>query len=454
MTWEAADIHGSHLFQKPSEKQSGKPTYRSPTKASLARSYPHLVPTASAVPDSRCLLRAEDYKSPRKNALDRSTRVSVSIDGEPPDGLSQDPRASPPEAATATSSQPSPTIGSDTNVRREASPTKPDTPQNGTFPQTPAKRPRHSPEYTPDGEPRLPSTPTQLGLEPPPKPPSGLLSSRSPRKTPRSLVRPSSLSSPLKRRNAISASVSPSKGPRTTRSTSDNTHIIDIPSPDPALEVQLRLIHTNDNHPGNATKHPTITTLSPWAAAELTPLLLTTQLLPDQDLIPSLQETVAQYWILSTERARCWARCESAVREILLSSESSPLHAEDAAHRQLLGRQHLVVQRDGVTLAVRWQIVACPEEDRMTLRRRLSVRTTVGEGGGGEDGDGEGGGRKVGDGEGGGGEKGDGKGGEGGKVGEGGKGKKGEVGGVFEALMERGMDVKEAVEMLVKTLFL
>lgn len=59
--------------------------------------------------------------------------------------------------------------------------------------------------------------------------------------------------------------------------------------------------------------------------------------------------------------------------------------------------------------------MACPEEDKMTLRRRLSARTTVGEAGGGE---------------------------------------KGEVGEVFEALMGRGMDVKEAVEVLVKTIFL
>ncbi|KAI4096645.1 MAG: hypothetical protein LQ344_000785 [Seirophora lacunosa] len=411
MTWKA-DIHGGHLFQKPSEKQSGRPTCRSPTKASLARSYPHLVPTASAVPDSRCLFGEESRKSPSKNALDRSTRVSISIDGDPPNGLSQDPRASPPEAASAASSQPNPTVESDVSAHRDASPAKPDTPQNGTIPQTPAKRSRHSPEYTPDGEPRLPSTPTQLGLEPPPKPPSGLLSSRSPRKNPKSLVRPASLSSPLKRRKATSTSVSPSKDPRTTRSTSDDIHIVNIPSPDPALEVQLRLIHNDENSPEKTISKTTISNLSPWAAAELAPLL-TTQFATNQDLLPSLQETVAQYWTLSTERAQCWARCQSAVRQTLAPESSPP--AEDPTHRQLLGRQHLVVQRDGVTLAVRWQIVACPEEDKMTLRRRLSARTTVGEAGGGE---------------------------------------KGEVGEVFEALMGRGMDVKEAVEVLVKTIFL
>ncbi|KAL8954416.1 MAG: hypothetical protein Q9193_007256, partial [Seirophora villosa] len=290
MTWKA-DIHGGHPFQKPSEKQSGWPTYRSPTKASLARSYPHLVPTASAVPDSRCLFREEGYKSPRKSALDRSTQVSISIDEEPSDGLSQDPRASPPEAATAASSQPSPTIKSEANVHGDGSPVRPDNPHNGNIPQTPAKRSRHSPEYTPDGEPRLPSTPTQLGLEPPPKPPSGLLSSRSPRKNPKSLVRPASLSSPLKRRNATSMSVSPSKDPRTTRSTNDDIHhIIDIPSPDPALEVRLHLIPSSENSPENAIKNPTITTLTPWASAELAPLL-TTQIATNQDLLPSLQET-------------------------------------------------------------------------------------------------------------------------------------------------------------------
>ncbi|KAI4166453.1 MAG: hypothetical protein LQ348_007808, partial [Seirophora lacunosa] len=353
MTWKA-DIHGGHLFQKPSEKQSGRPTCRSPTKASLARSYPHLVPTASAVPDSRCLFREESRKSPSKNALDLSTRVSISIDGDPPNGLSQDPRASPPEAASTASSQPSSPVESDANTHRDVSPAKLDTPQNGTIPQTPAKRSRHSPEYTPDGEPRLPSTPTQLGLEPPPKPPSGLLSSRSPRKNPKSLVRPASLSSPLKRRKAISASASPSKDPRTTRSTSgkitgDDIPIVNIPSPDPLLEVQLRLIHNDENSPEKTISKTTISNLSPWAAAELAPLL-TTQFATNQDLLPSLQETVAQYWTLSSERARCWARCESAVREILLSQESSP-PAEDPTHRQLLGRQHVVVQRDGVTLA-------------------------------------------------------------------------------------------------------
>ncbi|KAL9007485.1 MAG: hypothetical protein Q9173_007258 [Seirophora scorigena] len=418
-----AEIYGGQPFQKPPEKQSGWPTYRSPTKASLARSYPHLVPTASAVPDSRCLFREESYQFPNKRALDRSTRISINIDGKPPEGLSQDPRASPPEAATAASSQPSPTVDSDTNVHSDASPTKPDTPQNGTIPKTPGKKRRRFPEYTEDGEPRLPSTPTQLGLEPPPKPPSGLLSSGSPRKKPRSLVRPSSLSSPLKPRKAVSASTSPSRDPQTPRSTSrktgDDIRIVDIPSPDPALEVQLRLVY--DDSIGKVIEETTISKLSDWAAAELGPLL--NELATGQDL-HFLREAVARYWALSAERARCWARCESAAREIMSSDrhalprgpESSP-PAEDPAPQNFLGRQHLVVHRGGVTLAVQWQIVPCPEEDTI-LQRRLSAHTTFGE----QD-DGPGGVKVDGAGE------------------------------AFEALMARGMEVQEAVEVLVKTLF-
>jgi len=71
-----------------------------------------------------------------------------------------------------------------------------------------------------DAEPRLPSTPTQLGLEPPPEPPNGLLLS-SPSKRPKRRTRTSAKSSPLKPRTsattetAVDSQEQSRLGPRT-----------------------------------------------------------------------------------------------------------------------------------------------------------------------------------------------------------------------------------------------
>ena len=71
-----------------------------------------------------------------------------------------------------------------------------------------------------DGEPRLPSTPTQLGLEPPPEPPNGLLLS-SPRRRPKRRIRTSAKESPLKSRipatseTVVDSQKESSLGPRT-----------------------------------------------------------------------------------------------------------------------------------------------------------------------------------------------------------------------------------------------
>ena len=57
-----------------------------------------------------------------------------------------------------------------------------------------------------DGEPRLPSTPTQLGLEPPPEPPKGFLLS-SPSRRPKRKIRNTAKSSPLKPRSSATEEV-------------------------------------------------------------------------------------------------------------------------------------------------------------------------------------------------------------------------------------------------------
>ncbi|KAL8983875.1 MAG: hypothetical protein Q9177_004855 [Variospora cf. flavescens] len=334
---------------------------------------------------------------------------TVLSSGTPNDESTPEPLTLPLEAATVASQL---NHTGESNVDLES-------PNTNNDPQTPAKASHLSPEYSEEGEPRLPSTPTQLGLEPPPKPPSGLrYSSGSSRKS-RSLVRPASLSSPLKPRNRVSAlSVSPSKDPRTStpstsRKTDDAIRVVEIPSPNSALEVKLHIVYDGIETLINDVN---IATISDWAAGELGPLL--NELAPGKDLL-FLREVVNQYWALSEERARSWTACEKAVRQIM-----SPHHVpcdpepsiEDPAH-QFLGRQHLVVHRNGISLVVRWQILQCA---RTVLRRHLSAYTTFGE-------------YDV----------------DNALVG----GNNNEVGEAFDALIRSGKEVPEAVEVLVKTLF-
>ncbi|KAL9022586.1 MAG: hypothetical protein Q9185_000297 [Variospora sp. 1 TL-2023] len=340
---------------------------------------------------------------------------TVLSSGIPNDESTREHRAVPPEATTA-ASQLNPTGESKVDLE---SLSKSPAPKTNNDPQTPAQTSHPSPEYPEEGEPRLPSTPTQLGLEPPPKPPSGLrYSSGSSRKS-RSLVRPASLSSPLKPRKSVSASsVSPSKDPRTStpstsRKTDDAIRVVEISSPNSALEAKLHIVYDDIE---TLIKDVNIATISDWAAGELGPLL--NELAPGKNL-PFLREVVVQYWALSEERARCWTACERAVRQIM-----SPHHVpcdpepsiEDPAH-QFLGRQHLVVHRNGISLVVRWQILQCP---CTLLRRHLSASTTFGE----YDADNA----LV-------------------------ERNSNEVGEAFDALLRSGKEVPETVEVLVKTFF-
>ncbi|KAI4265099.1 MAG: hypothetical protein L6R35_007203 [Caloplaca aegaea] len=417
------------------------------------------ITTVSEIPESQGILRGPGCQSPGKSTFNSLAHESISIHGKPPvlrpryqvpsdspkkpresttgsrstnrtgvlpartvlssgipnDDSTREPRASPPEAVTAAGQLNS---TGESNVDLESLSKSPAANTNND-PQTPANTSRPSPEYSGEGEPRLPSTPTQLGLESPPKPPSGLrYSSGSSRKS-RSLVRPASLSSPLKPRNRVSpSSVSLSKDPRTStsstsRKTDDAIRVVEIPSPNSALEVKLHIVYDGTE---TLIKDVNIATVSDWAGGELGPLL--NELAPGKDL-PFLREVVVQYWALSEERARCWTACERAVRQIM-----SPHHVpcdpepsiEDPAY-QFLGRQHLVVHRNRTSLVVRWQILQCP---CTVLRRHISAYTTFGE-------------YDV----------------DNALVG----GNSNEVGEAFNALIRSGKEVPEAIEVLVKTLF-
>ena len=253
------------------DRQSLTPSrasYLSPTKASLARFNPHLLPlstqTATKRPSSRGSQgpdttwsiatngaldpadgidraarpvtpfrgttparteangRADEGGSPMRNVQSieggfSATPIRRSRPGQyvlPPKRALYDPRASLPAAmeidstpgvANQVSEQeqtPKLAEGSKKVSGKEVpglgpgeeedfeSPTIPRPLENGTGPGT---------DYDDDGEPRLPSTPTQLGLEPPPEPPKGILLS-SPSRRPKRKTRSSMKPSPLKPR--------------------------------------------------------------------------------------------------------------------------------------------------------------------------------------------------------------------------------------------------------------
>ncbi|KAI4265590.1 MAG: hypothetical protein L6R35_007084 [Caloplaca aegaea] len=412
---EIPDSQG--ILRGPSCHSPGNSTFNSLVHGSISiHGKPHVLRPRFQVP-------SDSPKKPRESTtVSRSTNRTGVLPARtvlssriPNNEFTRESRASPPEAVMA-ASQFTPT--GESNVDLESLSKSP-APNTNNVPQTPAKTSHPSPEYSEEGEPRLPSTPTQLGLEPSPKPPSGLrYSSGSSRKT-RSLVRPASLSSPLKPRNRVSSSsVSPSKDARTStssisRKTDDAIRVVEIPSPNSALEVKLHIVYDGIQ---TLIKDVNIATISDWAAGELGPLL--NELAPGKDL-PFLREVVVQYWALSEERARCWIACERAVRQIM-----SPHHVpcdpepsiEDPAY-QFLGRQHLVVHRNGISLVVRWQILQCP---CTLLQRHLSAYTTFGE-------------YHV----------------DNALVG----GNNNEVGEAFNALIRSGKEVPEAIEVLVKTLF-
>ncbi|KAI4123336.1 MAG: hypothetical protein LQ338_005318 [Usnochroma carphineum] len=246
----ASSTTGYKMKQRNAKPPPEEPSCRSPTKASLARSYPHRVAPKSNVSKIRSPLRQASSKpavrklfnrhggrgvshsetatkqkdddwssanptsksttggtllrSTDENAL--SATRSASRLTRQSDDLPRGPRASPPEPTRAASQ-----TTSAEHLNSEAQDEDHAAPRRGLHdsdvhktPSKPSSSSYDEPEFTEDGEPRLPSTPTQLGLEPPPKPPSGLFSSGSPRKR-RGRLTSVPTSSPLKRQKAIAA---------------------------------------------------------------------------------------------------------------------------------------------------------------------------------------------------------------------------------------------------------
>lgn len=118
-----------------------------------------------------------------------SRRIPLAVDGDPPlpkqlaTSLAQELRASPPAASETHEGLVHSTQISQSGQGAEKPVVEPikqtsnhDNPISGRLDEQESQLP-YTPTKVPfdDAEPRLPSTPTQLGLEPPPSPPKGLL---------------------------------------------------------------------------------------------------------------------------------------------------------------------------------------------------------------------------------------------------------------------------------------
>lgn len=411
---------GKASAQTRNPSPAGWPSYLSPTKASLARSDPHLRYSKAAVPKAENQSRRDGplllnlnriepsfqsrMQSPHEGTnnvlyggyrnhhganladrnLTRTTELtsinqglagfglqSAGTDDELPPG----PRASPPEASEAVN-QLSCAGGADLNVHNEDYFHKRNGFQAKHAPKTPSKSSRRSSEYAADGEPRLPSTPIQLGLEPSSKPPSGLLSSDSARKSkpkPRSVQ-----SSPLKAQHAQLKVLHRYGIPATISLMGDkpNSRIrfVNVPSPDDILTVKLRLKYEKL---GNELLEMTVCEIDSWAEAELG--LHLRDLAAKQDLV-RIRQMVNEYWALSKERAQCWTVCEQELRNSLPSQGFSPPNFRESPESlqelpsfgavPLHSRQNLALSHDGTTLVIRWEILPCSNQK---LERRFSA---------------------------------------------------------------------------------
>ena len=272
----------------PSKRRS---SFMSPTKASLARFYPSLLPRAKSAEPTRPVSR-ETYASvkqisageggvngsvvhvastapqelesgmngveerqalpatPRRSSQSSGGNIALESQEQPP--MNPEPRASPPAELTDEGTTVSGTAGGVQNPVAEAADigstgvtSVPDS-QNPEFPSTPMQRKAHVPAsgmgVGEDGEPSLPSTPSQLGLEPPREKPNGLPfsnPSRRPKRKRRSIVKSSPLKPldvPLEHPNLERESPTISLGPR--------LYIANTPRPPPQAEeahlLQLR----------------------------------------------------------------------------------------------------------------------------------------------------------------------------------------------------------------------
>ncbi|KAL8748230.1 MAG: hypothetical protein Q9184_007488 [Pyrenodesmia sp. 2 TL-2023] len=397
------------------EARPGWPSYLAPTKSSLARSYPHLLASKSTSPKKRSPLRKAISKprrwAPAQMNGDESSKLGTATShgngfwtttnlagkpttaralsskrkalqfASPKNGSQPGPRASPPEAAES-ESQALQANEINPKTQTKIHITTSNTLKDASNPTTPSKAPGHSPEYTPDGEPRLPSTPIQLGLELPLRPPSGLSPNSSPLK-PHSRLTSLPTSSPLKSRRRTTTiqefedrcnGIAPL--PPKNESMSGRVCWVVVPSPDTSLRVELCLYYADE---GTGVEYVKVSSISRWADGELRPCL--EGLVSGKDL-PGIRGLVERYWDLADERARCWAKCERDLGVLMptvndvdvdvdeLSQSVGP--AEDALH-SFRGRQHFVAHHDGVSLIIRWQIV--PElSSKGGLRRKFQTR--------------------------------------------------------------------------------
>ena len=180
---------------------SHRPLYMSPTKASLARFNPHLLPRSTSVefqkPDCRAhpagsrRARTADYIAHFENGENtRSMGARVALNGIT--------KASKRDKSTFAHGTPSKLPRSETTKNAA------DHAPNAADPVTPTQKDLGAVSAAArtyeSREPSLPSTPSQLGLEPPPEKPKGLLF-YSPSKRPSRIDRSMKKTSPLKPRD-------------------------------------------------------------------------------------------------------------------------------------------------------------------------------------------------------------------------------------------------------------
>ncbi|KAL8824005.1 MAG: hypothetical protein Q9170_008274, partial [Blastenia crenularia] len=415
------------------------PSYLAPTKASLARSYPHLLnrslkPSNDRSPLNRSspqLMPGTEYvtrpitphgrvdgatvtdgngdimaradKNPARTARHRSVNKGAlapakigSKSADEDDELSRDLRASPREVAQTanqllSATEAKPHIGARGFVAKK------DRVRHDQAVKVPSTPSRHEPEYAEVGEPRLPSTPTQLGLEPPPRPPSGLLSRSSSSRKSKDRQRSGQKTSPLKPYYRRPRSLEKSSPPKSYYMRPKDLVVGQCPATtdgeaidwdsgirtvklallnNQLLTIRLRLKYEDL---GEKLSQITVCEMNDWAEGELRGYLEELAVKKDLDRI---REAVAQYWELSQERAQCWARCERDLQDSISSSQASQGVSSSRKGSESLqgldldlpirfyGRQNIFLSHDGVTLVVRWKIMPSPTGQ---MERRLSA---------------------------------------------------------------------------------
>ncbi|KAL8731980.1 MAG: hypothetical protein Q9181_004117 [Wetmoreana brouardii] len=382
--------------------------------------------------------------------------------------IPQDLRASPPEDTPAIEQSRNVSVGELNSPQAANTAAENSPPYVGTpLAQIPSTPTRHELDYTEDREPRLPSTPTQLGLEPPPKPPPGLLSWSSSKRTKMKAKRQSSALKPgdCPSRKSASPSLSPLspsasaqvnpegkraskayqdrplrfdhvvfvnaknqdlEGVKTTEYTSITTDTGCIPSfathlpPEDLLIIKLSLLKDVASQLAGGI---IVDELSEGAEEEFGPLL---RRLAGDGKLDGIRQAIKQYGELSVERADCWARCEQTLHNIFpgvnaaFDREQSgqvPLPNQvSGTLRPCRGRQNLLLYRDETMLLINWKIAACTDGN---LQRKLYAKVFLTTDSSDID--------NVSDGE--------------------------EVAEIFKALIDNGRDVPTAIAVLAQTVF-